>query len=213
MAGAYDLSHTEYSFSDSIPYINLLTEKFHDINNWRALHDKITWAQSQTPVYWSVPARTSNPTDSFYTDKLFPFALIFASIESATAWIFGSSMMLDILDTILLLRPSINTHDTTLRSLDEESNDSIVFSVPETVQSDADKIARLLCQAIEYCYRTENGTFGPQITCYAQSTLLRYFSRRGLDRELNWCRAISDMTGPDASFGIGLMQFRPLSVL
>ncbi|KAH7250875.1 hypothetical protein BKA59DRAFT_471370 [Fusarium tricinctum] len=208
MAEAYDLSHTEYSFEQSLPYINLLMKKFYNIDSWRALQNKTTWEQSQTPVYWSVPAKASNPTDSYYTDKLFPFALIFESIESASSWIFGSTMMLDILDTVLLLRPN-----ATLPRLNGSLDDSIILSVPDTVQSDADKIARLLCQAIEYCYRTENGTFGPQITCYAQATLRTYFAHRGLHRELDWCRAISDMTGPGASFGIGLMQFSPLSVL
>ncbi|WZH45739.1 hypothetical protein QYS62_006807 [Fusarium acuminatum] len=208
MAEAYDLSHTEYSFEQSLPYINLLMKKFYNIDSWRALQNKTTWEQTQTPVYWSVPAKASNPTDSYYTDKLFPFALIFESIESASSWIFGSTMMLDILDTVLLLRPN-----ATLPRLNGSLDDSIILSVPDTVQSDADKIARLLCQAIEYCYRTENGTFGPQITCYAQATLRTYFAHRGLHRELDWCRAISDMTGPGASFGIGLMQFSPLSVL
>jgi hypothetical protein len=212
MAEAYNLSRIEYTFAESLPYINLLVKKFHDINDWRALHNESTWAQSQTPVYWSVPARASNPTDSYYTEKLFPFALIFTSMESASAWIFASSMMLDILNTILSLHRSTDTHNTTLPSLDEDRNDSIIFSVPETVQSDGDKIARLLCQSMEYCYRTENGTFGAQITCYAQATLLKYFSHCGLSRELDWCRAISGMTGPGAKFGIGLMQFKPLSI-
>jgi hypothetical protein len=65
----------------------------------------------------------------------------------------------------------------------------------------------MLCQSIEFCYRRENGTFGPQMTSYTQSALLRYFSRRGLNRELEWCIAIKDMKGPGTNFGVNVRQF------
>jgi hypothetical protein len=207
IASAHGLSQIESNCADLVPYINLLIQKSQDLNNWRKIHNKGTWARSQKPVYWSVPARASNPIDNNYAEKLFPFALIFSSVAGASAWIFCSSIMLDILDTIMLLCSSNHHDNTTLPHVDRCLNGSIESSVLGTIQADAKELARLLCQSIEFCYRTENGTFGPQITCYAQATLLRYFERCGLSRELAWCRAIPRMTGPGSNFGIDLMQF------
>jgi len=186
MASAHGLLQNDVESVDLPYYINLLLHKFNELDEWRVLYQERTWAESKIPVYWSVPARASNPIDTSDIDKLFPFALIFSSMGAASAWIFGSSIMLNILDTILLCVPN------------SDSN----------IQANSEKIARLLCQSIEFCYRSENGTFGPQITCYSQATLLRYFAHRGLERELEWCRNIPNMKCPGASFEIDLMQFQ-----
>jgi hypothetical protein len=186
IASAHDLLQTNTDSVELPYYINLLLQKFNDLDKWRVLYQERNWLESSRPVYWSVPARASNPVDTSDTDKLFPFALIFSSMGAASAWIFGSSIMLDILDTVLLC--GMNSGNM--------------------IQSDSQKIARLLCQSIEFCYRSENGTFGPQITCYSQATLLKYFAHRGLERELEWCRNIPNMKCPGASFAIDLMQFK-----
>ncbi|KAH7179009.1 uncharacterized protein B0J16DRAFT_416754 [Fusarium flagelliforme] len=186
MASAHELLQGDVDSVDLPFYINILLQKYHDLDNWRIQYQERTWAESKIPVYWSVPARASNPVDTSDEEKLFPFALIFSSMGAASAWIFGSSIMLDILDTILLCVPNCDSN----------------------IQADSEKIARLLCQSIEFCYRTENGTFGPQITCYSQATLLKYFAHRGLERELEWYRNIPNMKCPGASFEIDLMQFQ-----
>ena len=189
VASAHELLQTDAESVQLTYCINLLLQKCNDLDGWRIQYQERTWAESKVPVYWSIPARASNPVDSGGTGKLFPFALIFSSMGAASAWIFGFSIMLDILDTILLFAPNGSS----------------------TIRADSEKIARLLCQSIEFCYRSENGTFGPQITCYSQATLLKYFARQGLERELEWCRNIPNMKCPGASFAIDLMQFKASS--
>ncbi|KAG5772242.1 hypothetical protein H9Q69_004557 [Fusarium xylarioides] len=207
MAEAYALASSLEANGERLSrYIDLLTEKFYLLENWRVLVHRNIAARNQTPLFWSVPSRASNPADDGYPDKLFPFALMFSSVEAASPWILGSSIMLDILETILLLRAKVESMGVST-SLGK-SNDSYTGNdLPN--QADADHIARMLCQSVEYCYRSENGTFGPQITCNAQATLLGYFAGRGMKRELEWCRGIKYMTGPGTSFGIDLMQFKP----
>ncbi|KAF4341682.1 hypothetical protein FBEOM_4421 [Fusarium beomiforme] len=197
-------SRKEKDLEKLLKHISLLTEKFYSLEEWRALVHRTTLERNQTPLYWSVPSRASNPADNGYPDKLFPFALIFSSVEGASPWVLCSSIMLDILETILLLRKSLPNRDI-VPSLGEHGR---TLEKESPNQADADQIARMLCQSVEYCYRSENGTFGPQITCYGQATLLGYFAGRGMKRELEWCRAIKHMKGPDMSFGIHLMQFK-----
>ncbi|KAF5664980.1 hypothetical protein FHETE_6840 [Fusarium heterosporum] len=212
MADARSLAQVDKDYINRALQIDLLIQKFHELDHWRTLHHQYSWTQSQIPVYWSVPARAINPAEKNYEDKLFPFALVFSSIAAATTWIFASSMMLDILDTVILLCPGHIPNNSMLASIDHNLYDGAVSNVLHAVKVDADRLARLLCQTIEYCYRSENGTFGPQMTCYMQATLLRYFAHCGLTRELEWCRAISKMECPGTSFGIVLMQLRPLTV-
>ncbi|KAF5642522.1 uncharacterized protein FTJAE_3679 [Fusarium tjaetaba] len=206
MAEAYGLASSDEADGERLSrYIDLLTEKFYLLENWRALVHRNIAVRNQTPLFWSVPSRASNPADDGYPDKLFPFALMFSSVEGASPWILCCSIMLDIIETILLLRAKAASLGVSPSP--SECPDGFTQKGSPT-QADADYIARMMCQSIEYCYRSENGTFGPQITCNAQTTLLGYFAGRGMKRELEWCRAIKYMKGPGTSFGIDLMQFK-----
>ncbi|RBQ98839.1 hypothetical protein FVER53590_10694 [Fusarium verticillioides] len=207
MAEAYTFASSDKADGEELSrYIDLLTEKFYLLQNWRALVHRNIAARNQTPLFWSVPSRASNPADEGYPDKLFPFALMFSSVEGASPWILCSSIMLDIIETILLLRAKAASPGVSVSPGECPDDGSIHKGSP--TQADADYIARMMCQSIEYCYRSENGTFGPQITCNAQTTMLGYFAGRGMKRELEWCRAIKYMKGPGTSFGIDLMQFK-----
>lgn len=52
------------------------------------------------------------------------------------------------------------------------------------IREEADKVARLLCQSTEFCFRLENGTVGVQAMCHARYVMRNCFSQVGLDREL-----------------------------
>ncbi|KAM0205519.1 hypothetical protein ACHAQI_009079 [Fusarium lateritium] len=52
MADAHNLSRTEYSIAQSIPYIDLLMEKFHQVNNWRALRRVSPDILQDVAQYW-----------------------------------------------------------------------------------------------------------------------------------------------------------------
>ncbi|RKL04930.1 hypothetical protein BFJ70_g17153 [Fusarium oxysporum] len=212
MAGAHTLIlHKETDLKQSLQCFSLLHQKFRDLDHWRELHHRSTTAYIQGPLYWSVLSRANNPTDDGYVDKLFPFALMFSSVESACAWVLCSTIMLDVLYTISLLGLSNVSNDKTLPSLTDIIEDKIPEYNASNISSigltDADRLARMLCQSIEFCYRRVNGTFGPQMTSYTQSILLRYFSYRGLNRELEWCIAIKDMRGPGTNFDVNVRQF------
>lgn len=209
ISNAYELLQSNSSSMRVLSYVEPLVQKFRELDHWRNSYSKEIWSQSEALVYWSVPAQACNPADKDHEEKLFPFALIFSSIASASAWIFASSIMLDILDTILLLHSRNHNDSTVLQYENETLNSGITPSILDALLKNANRLSRLLCQSIEFCYRIENGTFGPQITCYAQATLLSYFAHHGHRRELDWCKAIPQMTGPGTSFGINLMQFRP----
>lgn len=217
MAGAHALIlRREKDFKQSLQYVSLLHQKVRGLDHWRNLHHHGTIAYDQVPLYWSVLSRARNPADDAYMDKLFPFALMFSSVESACAWILCSTTMLDVLDTISLLHLSNVANNKTPQSftyiLKNKIPERHASSLSFTGMPDADKLARMLCQSIEFSYRSENGTFGPQMTCYTQSVLLRYFSRRGLDRELEWCMSIKEMKGPGTNFDVDMRQCRPTPV-
>ncbi|UKZ78863.1 hypothetical protein TrVFT333_006609 [Trichoderma virens FT-333] len=176
-------------------YNALLMQKFQELDTWRHLRQR-----EHDPLYWSVMSRMDNPADEGYADKLFPFALMFSSMGNASVWMFCSTFMLHILETALLLEELKST----------KPNGVSISSLPPddfSKWADADGLARMLCQSIEFCCRMENGLFGIQATCSTQWTLRRYFRRRGLSRELEWCRRIKDMKGPGSICGIDLMQF------
>lgn len=161
---------------------DVLLCRFHELDWWR----------SQKPSYWVVPARLENPVDVKYDDKLFPFALQFRSSANAVEWMFCSAIMLQILDAAIRLeRLGALTPSDTL------ADGSLVL------RNDADKLARLLCQCFEYCCGPGNGTFAAQAAYSTQLAVQSYFQRRGLVRELEWSKAISDGNGA-LRFGIGL---------
>ena len=182
-----------YGDTLSSQHCHAVLRKFHELSDWRQLNQE----KASGSLYWVVPSLMENPADDRYADKLFPFALRFASIDRAITWLFCSTLMLVTLEAAIRL--------TQLQDAPNWVADTNLCA--GSLQMDADKLARVLCQSLEYCCNTENGTFGPQATCSTQWTLLNYFRRRGLVRELHWCENIKNMKGPSLRCGIDLMAF------
>ncbi|KAL7935864.1 hypothetical protein V8C35DRAFT_298433 [Trichoderma chlorosporum] len=198
---AYELFSSGSNPSAASQYSTLLMQKYQELNIWRNFQQH-NEAPGHDPLYWSVMSRVDNPADEGYADKLFPFALMFSSLGSAIPWIFCSTVMLHLLEIALLLE-ALEFSTPNRNGISSPPPDGI------SMLAEADGLARTLCQCIEFCYRNENGLFGPQATCSTQWSLRRYFRRRGLARELEWCRSIKDMKGPVSRCGIDLMQFGP----
>lgn len=164
---------------------NQLLCRFSELAEWRAL---------QGTIYWVVPSTLENPADEKYEDKLFPFALKFNSFTVAAGWILCSTLMLHSLDAVLVLER--------LASLPLADNSARCISA---LQEDADKLARILCQCLEYCYDTENGIFGAQVTFGQQYVLRNYFKRRNRLREIEWCDNINAMRGDSSHCQVQMM--------
>jgi len=180
---------------------------------------------SPTPLYWAIPSTLHNPSDDLFPSKLYPFALEFQTLAIAVISILGAGVILQILGTIIRLDAKtcyqedlLSTHDLGepqilgLHTGQEMFLDSFELStrsynsVP-LLKKEADRLARFICQSIEYCHRLEMGTFGAQVTCHSQWSARRYFRQTQQNRELSWCQNIKNMRGPGSRCGIDMMIF------
>jgi hypothetical protein len=199
-----------------------LFETVHKIETWQQSHK----LSSIKPPYWAVPSRLRNPSDDGFAGPLFPFALEYRCMNVAMLFMFGSSVMLQILTAAVRIMdtssapqdnffapksdPSLDqTQLDENESTDPQFHDGATsYSLPY-IKRKADNIARFICQSIEYCCRQEMGTVGAQASCHPQYALRNYFQRAGLERELEWCRNIKNMAGPGLRRRIDMMMFGP----
>ncbi|KAF1832296.1 hypothetical protein BDW02DRAFT_571215 [Decorospora gaudefroyi] len=160
--------------------------------------------------YWATPARLHNPSDDSYTNCLFPFALDFENMDVAINYTFSAAVMLQILSAALLLGrqtcDAASRHEACQYASQEQDfgTHREQCSLP-SIQNEADRLARFLCQSVEYCFRSEMGTLGAQITCLPLWAMGNYFRQAGLQRELQWCKKIKDMKGPSMRQRVNLM--------
>jgi hypothetical protein len=161
--------------------------------------------------YWAVPSKLHNPSDDAYSDRLFPFALEYASLDISMLFTFGAGVMLQVLTTILQLNKHIKYFEsqstTQYRMIDSiVTNESDQrYDSEASIREEANQVARLVCSSVEYCLRKDMGTLGPQCLCHAQWILRRYFYQSGLKRELDWCSNMRNMSGPDSRCAIDMM--------
>ncbi|RDW75501.1 hypothetical protein BP6252_06643 [Coleophoma cylindrospora] len=178
------------------------------------------------PLYWVMPSRVHNPADDAYENKLFPFALQFESLLTASQVFFAWGITLQTLCSMINLYQHFFDRSVFSASYDPSKSEHFAGPGPHwnarfptifSIKEEADKLARYLCQSIEYCHKMENGTIGPQMTTYGQWILKWYFQQFHCEHELSWCLNIKNMTGPGFRDGIELMGFHesewPLSNL
>jgi hypothetical protein len=185
-------------------------EKLHD-------HHQKYRAETGRPLYWAMPSGVDNPADVPYDSKLFPFALQFESLASASQVILWWAIVLQVLCSMIDLYQHFFGSSTLASAFDQSKSEDLPgleprlnprFPTMSSVKEEADKLARCICQSIEYCHKIENGTFGPQMTIYAQWVLKSYFRQFHCERELVWCLNIKNMRGPGFRHGIELMGFQ-----
>jgi hypothetical protein len=185
-------------------------EKLHDC------HEKHR-AKTGRPLYWTKPSGVDNPVDEPYNSKLFPFSLQFDSLETASHVVLWWAIILQVLCSMIDLHQHFLGDSTLSPAFDQSNFEALTGPEPQlnsryptmsSVKEEADKLARCICQSIEYCHKIENGTIGPHMTTYAQWVLKSYFRRFHQDRELAWCLNIKNMRGPGFRHGIELMGFQ-----
>lgn len=185
-------------------------EKLHD-------HHQRYRTKTGRPLYWAVPSGVDSPADGPYDTKLFPFALQFESLETASHVVLWWAIILQVLCSMIDLYQRFFGSPTIASEFDPSNSEDLTGPEPRlnsrfptmfSVKEEADNVARCLCQSIEYCHKIENGTIGPQMTTYAQWVLKSYFRQFHYERELVWCLNIKNMRGPGFRHGIELMGFQ-----
>jgi hypothetical protein len=208
-----DTDHVVASGISSPELLQALIQIFQRFNAWQHSYK----SRSEGPMYWAVPSRLHNPSDDAFANKLFPFALEFTSLNMAIQCSFSSAVMLQVLTAALLLLG--NGSSPYMSIVEQRKDDNMLklhtWSMGETswsllsIQHEADRLARFLCQTLEYCFRYEMGTLGAQTTCHPQWAFKSYFQQAGLQRELEWCKNIKCMHGNSLRSGLALMLFGP----
>ena len=183
------------------------------LNNCHEKHRAITGR----PLYWTVPSGVNNPADEPYNSKLFPFALQFDSLQTASHVVLWWAIILQVLCSMINLHQHVLGDSTLSPAFDQSNFEDLMgpelplnsrYPTMSSVKEEADKLARCICQSIEYCHKIENGTIGPHMTTYAQWVLKSYFRRFHQERELALCLNIKKMRGPGFRHGIELMGFQ-----
>jgi hypothetical protein len=126
--------------------------------------------------------------------------------------ILNFAAILQVISTVLALLSKFPTLHQAFALMDRnakegETSTSInpKFSSASAIRSEADRLARMICQSVEYCHRQEMGTIGPQSSTYGRWVVGRYYREAGLRRELDWCLNIKNMSGPNSRCGITVM--------
>lgn len=169
-------------------------------------------AEIGRPLYWTLPSRVYNPADEGYESKLFPFALHFPCLEVASQVVLWCAVVLQVLCSMLDLHSHFFPSSSSFSSPSSSSGSpgpllNSRFPNISSINAEAKKLARNLCQSVEYCHQISNGIIGPQSTTYAQWVLKSYFGHFGHARELEWCLNIKNMTGEGFRSGVELMGF------
>ena len=169
---------------------------------------------SPGPLYWAVASSVSNPVDKGGLGKIFPFALEFSSLHVAKLHMFYWSIHILIFKNMLGLYRLMKSAWTALSHLErsqeiESDLSSHTLDFDEGSQTAAaDKLARYICQSMEYCHRMEMGTLGPQICTFPKWAARQHFlDTPGHERELAWCSHLNDMKAPGFRFGMQMMSF------
>jgi hypothetical protein len=162
--------------------------------------------QSRSPLYWMVPSVANSPADDPVLGRVFPFVFQFPNLRIAQLLLLYWSMLILLYRTIQDIHKGLErkvTSGTERQHRLQYGDRSEVgyYSCPSN-----DRIALLannISQSLEYCYRSTNGTHGPQLSLFplwvAQSF---YESQSDRGRELAWFSELGNTTAPDSRFDL-----------
>jgi hypothetical protein len=187
---------------------------------------------SSTPQYWLVPSRAKNPADVDLPSKIFPLCYEFKSIRVSVpilmCWSVSTQLYSNIIQIYDLVRGRLGFHlelDDILAQADI-TGANIAIKVVEIlnqngsslprdkacsiheIRNQGAKMARSVCQSVEYHHQAVMGTFGGQSTTYPAWSARQYFRfHKCHERELTWLQNARKMEGPDTGWGLATMAF------
>ena len=171
--------------------------------------------QDHSQLYWMVPSAADSPADDPVLGRVFPLAFQFPSLRIAQLLLLYWSMLILLYRTIQDIKKrlkrqvangTVTQHSFGLQERDRgevcsehscPSNDLIVL------------LANNICQSLEYCYRTTNGTHGPQLTSFPLWVAQNFYeSQSDRGRELAWCSELGNTTAPNSRFDLYFIKTR-----
>jgi hypothetical protein len=188
---------------------------------------------STRPLYWAKTSTLSHPDKAENMENVFPMVLEFQSLNYAIAFAFSWAVLLQIYCSLIRILELIQSHSPDPSKLQDSQQNT--YQTPSPIQEnqttpftsrpslatciyEANRLARLIAQTLEYCHKLEMGMLGPQATTYPQWIIRRYFKfHPNHEREFKWCCEFKNMKGPGHRSGVETMMFsdnilaRPLS--
>ncbi|KAI0097352.1 hypothetical protein GGR51DRAFT_541144 [Nemania sp. FL0031] len=186
--------------------------------------------RSTTPRFWPTPSAAESVADMGPSNKVFPSCFEFESLTVATpvamCWAVTAQLYSNVIQIHDLVKKRLASHielEALLLQADITRRDAMIPSSERVVQSIDDirhegcKMARYVCQSLEYFHRAEMGTFGGQSTTYPCWSARQYFRlHHGDEREWAWIQNVHNMKGAGTRWGLTMMTFpdiiEPLSV-
>jgi hypothetical protein len=189
------------------------------------------WKVSSTPRAWTVPSCAANPADVDPSNKVFPFCFEFESVGVSVIFTMSWAVTTQLYSNVIQIHDLVQARlgrdieledllaqaDTTVidvaSKLEASSQNTQLFTAEkgrtiQDIQSEGTRMARSVCQSMEYYHRIEMGTYGSQATTYTSWAARQYFRLHpGHDRELSWLQNIHKMEGPGIHWGRRMMAF------
>lgn len=190
------------------------------------------WEASTALRVWSVPSRVTNPIDDDPSNRLFPFCFEFESLVVAVPVIMCWSVITQLYSNVIQIHDLVEARmgrRITLQHLLSQANtiaatdtagsqeaSSQNIPIPKAgesrsiqdIREEGAKMARNVCQSLEYMHQIEMGTYGGHATTYPAWSARQFFRLHpGYEREASWLQNMHKMEGPGTRWGLALMTF------
>ncbi|KAI9742973.1 MAG: hypothetical protein M1818_003268 [Claussenomyces sp. TS43310] len=197
------------------------------VESW---HDEF-WKASPTPRSWSVPSCAANPADVDPSNKIFPFSFEFESLSVAVPVVMCWSVIAQLYSNVIQIHDLVQARlgcYIELEALLAQANNIVVDATStseassqntplftadkgrliQEIHSEGTRMARYVCQSMEYHHRIEMGTYGGHATTYPSWSARQYFRLHpGHEREWSWLQNMHKMEGPGTRWGLSTMAF------
>ncbi|KAI1084798.1 hypothetical protein F5B20DRAFT_523241 [Whalleya microplaca] len=196
------------------------------IEGW---HDA-SFQASPTPQARLVASCAINPADTDPSSKIFPLCFEFESLSVAVPiamyWSVAAQLYSNVIQIHDLVQARLGRHigleellaqaDTTVVGAEsplDVSSQTTPFTAQkcrsiQDIQNEGTKMARCVCQSLEYFHRIEMGTYGGHATTYPSWSARQYFRLHpGHEREWLWVQNMHKMEGPGTRWGLSMMTF------